>query len=408
VPATTPDGPLSGIRVLEVANWLAVPNATALMADLGADVVKVEPPGGEAHRGFQMRTLGYDYDFETNYVFEFDNRGKRSVAVDLRQPGGPELVRRLAASFDIFATNLVPHRRERLGLGFEAIREANPSVVYAAFTGYGETGPDADRPGFDTGAFWARAGVMALLGEPPSAPPLLRSGQGDHTTGLNLLAATLAALRQRDRTGAAQFVEVTLLGTGLWTIASDIQGALLAGHHPPRHDRTAPANPIRNSYPTQDGRWIVLVMTQPDRYWATFCEAIDRPEWAADERYGTLESRGRHREQLAADIEARLREQPLAWWASRLDEFGIIWAPAQELPEVIADPQVQALAMFPEVEHERLGRYRTIGAPFRIAGADVGVRGPAPEPGQHTHEVLRESGLTEEEIADAASRQILG
>jgi len=197
--------PLEGIRVVEVANWLAAPAATALMADLGADVVKVEPPGGDVLRHFDMVAYGYtDYTFPTNCVFELDNRGKRSVIVDLERAGGPELVHRLLGRADVLVLNLTPKRRARYRLDEEAVRATNPSIVYASLTGYGTVGPDADRPGFDYAAFWARSGIMATLGEPPSAPPLCRGGQGDHTTALNLVLATLAALRLRDRTGVAQ------------------------------------------------------------------------------------------------------------------------------------------------------------------------------------------------------------
>src|SRR6266545_3731083 len=187
--------PLQGIRVLEVANWLAAPSCAALMADMGADVIKIEPPGGDAFRHFNLRSVGYDYPFATNFAFELDNRGKRSVTAALTEPGGPELVRRLAASTDIFITNLVQRRREQYGLTVEDIQAANSRVIYVSFTGYGTEGPDIDRAGFDFAAFWARSGIMSLLGDPGSSPPFCRGGQGDHTTALNLLAATLVALR---------------------------------------------------------------------------------------------------------------------------------------------------------------------------------------------------------------------
>ena len=168
--------PLTGIRVLEVANWLAAPAAGALLADLGADVIKVEPPGGDVFREFLLRSMGYTHDFATNYAFQLCNRGKRTVTVALDKPGGPELVRRLAAGSDVFLTNLIQGRRVRYGLGWEDVRAASPRVVYASFSGYGTRGPDANRPGFDYAAFWARSGLMGLLGEPPSPPCSQRCG----------------------------------------------------------------------------------------------------------------------------------------------------------------------------------------------------------------------------------------
>src|SRR5262245_2059855 len=264
--------PLEGIRVLEVANWLAAPSAAALMADLGAEVVKVEPPGGDAYRHFNLGAGAYGSD-ALNHAFELDNRGKRSITVELNAPGGSDLVRRLAASADIFVTNLLQRRRERYGLTADDIRGVNEGIIYVSFSGYGTEGPDADRAGFDYAAFWARSGVMNLLGDPDAPPVLCRPGQGDHTTALNLLAATLAALRLREMTGEGQVVDVTLVGTGVWTVGTDMSGALVSRRQPPRHDLSSPPNPLWNSYRCADGRWILLVMVQPDPYWPGFCDA---------------------------------------------------------------------------------------------------------------------------------------
>ncbi len=400
--------PLSGIRVLEVANWLAAPAAGALLADLGADVIKVEPPGGDVYRGFLLRSMGYTHDFVTNWAFQLDNRGKRSITVALDQPGGPELVRRLAARSDVFLTNLIQARRVRYGLTWEEVRAASPSVIYASFSGYGTRGPDASRPGFDYAAFWARSGLMGLLGEPPSPPPLCRGGQGDHTTALNILAAVLAALRLRDQTGEAQHVEVTLQGTGMWTLAGDLQAALVAREQPARHERTHPANPIWNSYPTACGNWILLVMPTPDPvYWPRFCEAIGEPAWAKEPRYATLHDRRRESEELTREIGARFAAHDLAWWAPRLDRFGLIWAPVAKLTDVIDDPQAREMGWFTTLEHPTHGRFETLDTPFKVYGADVRARGPAPDAGAHTFDVLAELGVGDEELAKLAADGVI-
>jgi crotonobetainyl-CoA:carnitine CoA-transferase CaiB-like acyl-CoA transferase len=400
--------PLTGIRVLEVANWLAAPAAAALLADLGADVIKVEPPGGDVYREFLLRSMGYAHEFAGNYGFQLDNRGKRSITVSLDRSGGPELVRRLAARSDVFLTNLIQQRRVRYGLTWEDLRAASPRVVYASFSGYGTRGPDENRPGFDYAAFWARSGLMSVLGEPPSPPPLCRGGQGDHTTALNILAAVLAALRLRDQTGEAQHCEVTLQATGMWTLAGDLSAALVAREHPTRHQRQRPANPIWNSYCCSCGRWILLVMPQPDPvYWPRFCDMIGRPEWKTDPRCITLFDRHRHTEELTREIEALFGAQDREHWAERLDEYGLIWAPVATLPDVIGDPQAREMGWFTELEHPALGRFETLDTPFKLYGADVGARGRAPEAGEHTFDVLAELGVDEEELARLATEGVI-
>ena len=398
--------PLAGIRVVEAATWLAAPAGAALLADLGADVIKIEPPGGDPWRHFDLRSMGFEHEFAINYGFELDNRGKRSITVALERPGGPELVRRLCAGADIFVTNLM--RRERWGLDAETLRAANPSLIYAAVSGYGEEGPDADRAGFDYAAFWARSGIMALSGEPPSPPAFCRTGQGDHATALNLLSAILVALRTRDLTGEGQSVEVSLLQSGMWTTGADVAAAAVSGEQPGRYDREQPWNPIRNSYRTRDGRWLLLAMTQGDRFWPRVVELLGSPEWALDPRFETLAGRKQHAQELRPRIEALFAEADLAEWGPRLDAAGLVWAPVATLEEVLADPQVEANAMLAELEHPTAGSYRTLATPFTVSGAEAEPRGPAPPPGEQTGEILEELGLDAEEVARLAADGVLG
>lgn len=401
--------PLTGIRVLEIGAWNAVPSAGALMADLGADVIKVEPPEGDAFRGFQMRLAGYDHDFETNYIFQLDNRGKRSLTVALDRPGGPELIRRLCREVDVFVVNLLARRRERFGLTWEDLRVVNPRLVCVSFTGYGLRNPDADRPGFDYAAFWARSGLMSVIGEPPSPPPICRGGQGDHTTSLNLLAAVFAALRLRDLTGEGQHVEVTLQRTGVWTLGSDIQSALVAKQQPPRHDRTVPANPLWNTYQASDGRWILLAMPRPDPdYWPAFCRAVERDDWLADPGLATIAGRRAATGELTAAIGAIFAARDSAYWAARLDEFRLIWAPVATLPEVVEDPQLRAMGAFETIDHPVHGPFETLSVPFSIEGVMIHARGPAPEVGEHNASVLADLGLSEGEIDRLVLDGVLG
>jgi len=398
--------PLEGIRVVEVANWVAGPAACALFRDMGAEVLKVEPPRGDALRAFKMRNLGYDTDLNT--AFEIDNRGKRSLVLDLEKPAACAVVRRLVRRADVFLTNLTTPRRTKYGLDFASVSAENPRIVYTSLTGYGTTGPDQGRPGFDFAAFWARSGLMASLGEPPSPPPLCRGGQGDHTTALNLVAATLAALRVRDRTGAAQCAEVTLYGTGMWTLASDLSAALVTKAQPPRHDRTAPANPIWNSYQTRDGRWLLLVHPDPQPFWPRFCAALGEPGWARDPRWDDPAKRTAAGRELAAEISKRFAARDFAEWARALDEQQLIWAPVATLDQVVADPQARAIGAFAALEHPKEGRFETLAAPFAIRDCAIAPKGCAPELGAHSREALAEHGFSSEEIRALEREGALG
>jgi len=400
--------PLDGVRVLEVASWLAAPAATRLMADMGAEVIKVEPPSGDVFRGFQLRSLGYNHPFPLNYAFETDNLGKKSIVVDLEKPGGPDVVRKLAARCDIFLTNLVHRRCLRYGLTFDDIRRANESVVYTAFSGYGFEGPDQDRSGFDIAAFWARSGIMALLGEPDAPPPLCRGGQGDHTTSLNILSAVLAGLRMRDRTGEAQFVEVTLQASGMWTLAGDFAAALAARHQPPRISRKAPTHPLWNSYQCSDGRWLLLVNPVPfPKAWPAFCGVLGRPDLADDPRCTDLMALVTNSASLTAEIDPIFATHDLDHWGRELDAAGLIWAPVATMPEMIADPQVATMGWITRIEHEA-GDFEVLDTPFKVHGTDTGARGPAPAIGQHTFDVLAEFGIEGDDLDRYAAAGVFG
>ncbi len=397
--------PLSGIRVIEVANYVAGPAAGALMADLGADVIKVEPPGGDVMRGAQARV--HSDAPPVDWLFTLENRGKRSICVALDQPGGPEVVHRLVAGADIFLSNLFASRLAKYRLTFDELRAVNPRIVFTSVTGYGIHGPEADRPAFDFAGFWARSGIMSVIGHPGQPPVISRIAQGDHTTGMNALAATFAALRLRDLTGEAQAVEVSLQQTGLYTIATDIARVLLDGYQPHKPDRTAPSNPIFNTYQCGDGRWLMVVHMTPDPYWPKFAAAVGRPEWATDERYLTMPGRAQYGRELAIEISRLFAEHDFAYWSRKLDEHGLIWAPAATLPEVVSDPQLRAMGAFqPARSGEKT--FETVGVPFYLAGAAVTPQGPAPQPGEHGEAILSEAGYTDVEVADLAATRVFG
>ena len=396
--------PLEGIRVLEVASWLAAPSCAALLSDLGADVIKVEPPVGDAYRRLFSSLMGDDFVHPT---YQFDNRGKRGVCVDLDDPEGQALVHELTKDVDVFITNLTAPRLKRYQLTDEHVHALAPQAVYAVLAGYGTTGPDSQRQAFDQTAFWARSGAMSVFGDRDDGPLISRGGYGDRTTALNLLSAILAALRLRDRTGEKQYVEVTLQRTGIWALASDVNAALYDRAQPTKTSRKAPGNPIWNSYQTSDGRWLVMIMPMAMQYWPGFCRAIGREEWITDPRFESLLGMATHGPEIIPELEALFLSRDLEHWRAVLDGAGLIWEPVLELPEVVDDPVLREAEAFAMVIHPRAGAMEIVGTPFHIRNADVGVRGPAPDAGEHTREVFSEAGVSPERLEALIAAGIL-
>ena len=400
--------PLDDITVIEIDSWMAAPSCGAALADLGANVVKIEPLAGDP-----MRTMGRPakvdgplkgYDFQ----FDVDNRGKRSIAVALDTDEGAALVRRLVSTADVFLCNLLAPRQQRFGLDAASLLALNPRLVHATLTGYGTDGPEAWRPGYDVTAFFGRSGLYDAMREGESgAVPMARPAQGDHTTGLALLGAILAALRMAERTGEGQVVETSLFETAIWTQASDFAVTAVDRSPVRRRARNEMITPTANRYPCGDGNWIVF-NAPGEAAWTSFCTVIERPEWLTDERFATVKGRFDHMAELVAGIDEALSVRGRDEWGARFDAAGIIWGPVMGLHEVASDPQAEALGLFPAIEHPERGTYRSVAIPMRFARADVGPRSPAPTVGAHTGEVLAAAGLGADEIADLAARGVVG
>ena len=398
--------PLDGIRVLELTNWMAGPSAAAILADFGADVVKVEPLTGDAVRGMSRRPRPGPGIPDVDASFEADNRGKRSVAVAIDRREGADLVRRMVAGADVFLCNLLPQRQQRFGLDPETLLAVRPSLVHATFTGYGVTGPDANRPGFDVTSFFGRGSLTDSMTEPGMAPPTPRPAQGDHTSALALVAGILAALRLVERTGEGQVLNCSLLATAAWTQTTDLSVALVDGYQPTKRDRRHLITPLANRFRCKDDRWVVFNMTEA-RYWPIFCEAVDRREWIADARFDKVKARFDHMPEITDLLDELFAGRTLAEWAPVFDAAGLIWGPAATLTELAVDPQAEAIGMYPYIEHPK-GRFRTVAVPVFIRGADIGPRGPAPEVGAHTIEVLNALGLEPSEVAALAVAGVIG
>lgn len=395
-------GPLDGIRVVEMTSWMAAPGAGAAMADMGADVIKVEPLTGDVARGINRRARVHPDSPDIDGSFTMDNRGKRSIAIAIDRPEGAELVRKLAAQADVLLCNLLPSRQAKYGLDAESLFKVKPNLVHATLTGYGLNGPDASRPGYDVMAFFGRGAITERLTMPGQHALQPGSAQGDHTTSLAMLGAILAALRVAERTGEGQVVDVSLMHTATWTMAADLSSVLIDGHQPSKRVRDQRLSVIATAFRCADDRFLILNMLEP-RWWRPFCETLGHPEWVDDERFATPRSRFDNMAEITKLIDEVFASKTSAEWSTILTAAGLIWGPAITLEELAGDEQAAAAGVFAEIEAIE-GTFRTINVPMKVSGADIRPRGPAPALAQHTLEVLREAGLGDEEIAalDAA------
>lgn len=377
-------GPLEGIKVVELGVWVAGPAAGGILADWGADVVKIEPPTGDPGRMFG-RMLGLDDD--TNPPFEMDNRSKRSIVLDLTTDGGLATARQLLAGADVFLTNVRPDALARLDLDYEKVAALNPGLVYGLITGYGESGPEANRPAYDVAAFWARSGVADLLTRPGDSPPFQRGGMGDHMTGMTLAAAINAALVARARTGAGQLVTTSLYRQGAYTVSFDLNTFLLTGNPIAIGQRETMFNPCMNNYLAADGRRLWIVGLEADRHWPSLCRAVGHPEWLSDNRFATTRDRAINSRELIATLDEIFATKTLDEWAQVFaGEPDLFWSPVNSMEDVLGDEQFHAAGGLVDVPDGG----PMIATPADFHGTPWAPRSAAPKLGQHTEEVLAE------------------
>ncbi|CAN5693466.1 CaiB/BaiF CoA-transferase family protein [soil metagenome] len=380
-------GPLAGIKVIELGVWVAGPATGGILADWGADVIKVEPPAGDPARTFG-RMLGLEPG--ANPPFEMDNRSKRSVVLDLSTPDGHATMLELISGADVFITNVRLAALRRLELDFDAVAAANPSLVYGLITGYGSEGPDRDRPAYDVAAFWARAGLAHLLTRPGDTPPFQRGGMGDHSAGMTLAAGVCAALVARDRTGTGQLVATSLYRQGVYTVSFDLNTFLATGRPIAIGQRESMGNPCMNNYAAADGRRFWLVGLEGERHWPPLCRAVGRPEWLTDPRFAEPRSRAHNAGELIAELDLLFAARTLADWVEVFaTEPELFWSPINTLEDVLADDQFHAcggVVFVPDGD----GTAPMVATPVDFSATPWAPRGPAPQLGAHTGEVLAE------------------
>jgi crotonobetainyl-CoA:carnitine CoA-transferase CaiB-like acyl-CoA transferase len=381
---------LAGLRVIEMGVWVAAPSAGALLADWGADVIKVEPPAGDPMRR-AFGSLGIGGEDAPNPAFAQDNRGKRSIVLDLRDENARAALEELLATADVFLTNLRPDALDGLGLEPDATVERHPRLVYCSVSGYGLRGDDRNRPAYDIGAFWARSGLSVQLSSAEGIPLNERGGIGDHISGLAALAGVLAAVLEQRQTGRGRVVEVSLLRTGSYVLGWDLSLQANLGKVAPAEARHSNQTPLMNSYRTKGGRWLFFTGLEADRHIEGICRALGREDLLDDPRFADARSIRKNRVEVIATLDEIIAGEPLDVWAERLDAAGVWWAPAQGPAAVLEDPQLLANDGIVELGTQADGTVqRSVNGPVSFSDVRVRPSTPAPKLGEHTDAVLAE------------------
>jgi crotonobetainyl-CoA:carnitine CoA-transferase CaiB-like acyl-CoA transferase len=385
-----------GLKVIDCASFIAGPAAATVMSDFGAEVVKIEPPGmGDPYR----RRAVPKPESPLNPGFFFDSRNKKSLALDLRRDAGRAVLHRLVEKADVFITNYPPPVRKRLGIAYGDLKHLNERLIYASFTGYGETGPEADKPGFDATAWWARTGLMDLVRAGEQVTPA-RSlpGMGDHPSAMGTYGAIVTALYQREKTGKGNYVGSSLLANGLWANACSVQAALCGDEVRPQPPREEALSALRVHYQCRDGRWLLLSIAADEWRWEKFKTCFDHGGTLDDERFATDAARNRHARELVAIFDRLFAAHDLAHWRQTLDAAGLIFGIVGQVEDIRHDEQVLAAGFLkPYVDAPELW---TLDSPFFLAGQDKVAPRTAPAVGENSDEVLRQYGYGDAEIAE--------
>jgi crotonobetainyl-CoA:carnitine CoA-transferase CaiB-like acyl-CoA transferase len=401
-------GPLSGVRIVEVASHVFVPIAGGVLSEWGADVIKIEhPTTGDPYRGLRgPATLRLPGDADPS--FHSANRGKRSVGLDLKEPRGRKLLGRLIESADVFLTNVRGDARRRLDIDLDGVRADNPSIIYVRGTGFGVRGPDAGKGGYDSGAYWARTGMQYAMTEADMEwPAVPHPAFGDVMGGITLAGAISTALYRRATTGEPSVVDVSLLGTGMWQLQVELVNACMAPDAPRlTFDRYELPNPLMLPYRTSDGRFIALQLLTPDRFWPDLCQIIGEPEMAGDPRFIDFDARAENSRACVEWLDNVFAKHDYDEWRRILADFPGEWIAVVSPAETVADPQVGANGYIAQVDVGDVVPLHMITAPAQFDEQPSRPR-RGPEHGEHTEDVLLELGLSWEEIADLKDGSVI-
>jgi len=391
---TTTDNIFSGLKVVDLASFIAGPGAAVILSDFGADVIKVEPPKGELWRiGNKIPPQPFAKDA---YQWHLNNRNKRGITLDLKSPDAGKVLERLVRWADVLIVNTPHPAREKLKLSYDDVAQWNPRLIYADVTGYGDNGPDTNLPGFDLTAYWSRSGLLSLTRDAGAPPTWPFAGTGDSPTAVGLFSAIVTGLYRRERTGKGSYVTTSLLASGVWSASVAISAALAGARFAPQHDRKNPANVAMNVYKSSDDVWFVLVVT-PDKIPAVL-EGIGRPDLLKDPRFSDPKALAANRPQLTAIVDEIFCSQPISHWREVLDKAHIPYGLVRDPNHVIKDPQLQTNNIVVPLEGAGENIKLTVSSPIQVHGVAKVAAKRAPELGEHNDEVLQELGLDAKEI----------
>ncbi len=399
---------LEGIKVLEAASAVAAPMVGRLLGDWGAEVIHIDQPtrGGLMQKPSghsDTRSIGADF----NYIEQNINCNKRSIAIDLSQKEGQEVLHKLVAGADVFIRNFRPRELEKFNLEYSTLSKINPRLICANLTGFGRKGPDKNGPGFGPTAGDSRAGLLHVLQVPGAEPAQMPIAYTDLITAMTLAYGIMAALLIRERTGVAQEVDASLFNSITWVLVSDIAGTLITGKDRQAVKRQDRGTPLLNTYETKDGRWVYLMMSRRDIYWSKFCKVLERQDLENDPRFKPEILPQEDCMALFHALEDTFRTRTLEEWKPRLNEVGFPWAPVQNLPEVVKDPQARANNFFVPLDHPAHGRMEILANPAKLSKMEETGKKAAPKFSEHTEDVLRELGYTSDDIAKFKQKLVI-